>query len=76
MGEVGPSVTTWSEDGLDRGTTYYYSVAAKNDMGEGDPIMAREVKVSKEKDEGPGFDIIAVLATMMIIVPIARRRWA
>jgi titin len=76
LAEVGPGVTTWSEDGLERGTTYYYSVAAKNDVDEGEPILAREVKVPKKAEEGPGFEVIAVLATLLIIVPIIRRRRA
>ncbi len=74
IAEVGPTITTWSEDGLERGTTYYYSVAARNDVGEGEPILAREVKVPKEKDESPGFEVVAVLATLLIIVPIIMRR--
>jgi hypothetical protein len=74
VAEVGPGATTWSEDGLPRGTTYYYSVAAKNDVGEGEPILAREVPIEKKKDEGPGFEALAVLAALLIIVPVVRRR--
>ena len=75
VAEVGPAVTTWSEDGLERGTTYFYSVAAKNDVGEGEPILAREVKVEKKKDEGPGFEALFVLVALMVVIPIVRRRW-
>jgi fibronectin type 3 domain-containing protein len=74
IAEVGPGVTTWSEEGLERGTTYFYSVAAKNDVGEGEPILAREVKVEKKKDEGPGFEVLAVVIAMMLVIPMIRRR--
>jgi hypothetical protein len=67
--EVGPDITTWSEDGLERGTTYYYSVSAKNEVGEGEPILAREVKVPKEKEEGPGFGTgLMVIASLIVLV--------
>ena len=72
---LGP-VFTWTDEDVERGTTYHYSVAAINDVGEGEPFFAREVKVPKEKkDEGPGFEVIAVLAALLVLVPIVRRRW-
>jgi fibronectin type 3 domain-containing protein len=72
-GEVGPSVTTYTDEGLKRGTTYYYSVVAKNAVGEGEPIAAKEVKVQK-KEEGPGFEIVVLMASILIIAPIVNRR--
>ena len=74
VAEVGLGVTTWSEDGLERGTTYYYSVAAKNDVGEGEPILAREVKVEKKAVESPGFEVLVVVTAMMLVIPMIRRR--
>jgi hypothetical protein len=74
IAEVGPGATTWSEDGLERGTTYYYSVAAKNDVGEGEAILARGVKVPPETDESPGFEVLAVVTAMMLVIPMIRRR--
>ncbi len=75
VAEVGPGATTWSEDGLERGTTYFYSVAAKNDVGQGEPILAREVKVPKKADESPGFEAFAVLVALLVVLPIAWRKW-
>ncbi len=75
VAEVGPSVTTWSEGGLERGTTYYYSVYAKNAVGNGDPIAVREMLVPEpKKDDSPGLEVIAVLVAFILIVPVARRR--
>jgi predicted RNA-binding protein with TRAM domain len=74
VAEVGPGATTWSEEGLERGTTYFYSVAAKNDVGEGEPILAREVKVPRKADESPGFEVLVVVTAMMLVIPMIRRR--
>lgn len=74
LAEVGPGVTTWSKEGLERGITYYYSVAAKNDVGQGEPILAREIKVPKKADESPGFEALVILAAILIVIPITRRR--
>jgi PGF-CTERM protein len=72
--EVGAGVYTWSDEGLKRGTTYHYSVLAKNDVGEGEPIAAREVKVPKAKEDGPGFEVLVVVAAVMLVAAIMRRR--
>ena len=70
---LGP-VFTWTDEDVERGTTYYYSVAAINDVGEGEPFFAREVKVPKKKDEGPGFEVFVVIAAMILVIPMMRRR--
>ena len=43
-------------------------------MGEGEPILAREVMVPKKADESPGFEVLAVVTAMVLVIPMIRRR--
>jgi PGF-CTERM protein len=72
---LGP-VTSWTDEDLQRGKTYLYSVIAVNDMGEGEPVVAIEVKVPKKKaDDGPGFGLaVAITALVSLVGVMARRR--
>ena len=75
VAEVGPGVTSWTDDGLEKGTTYYYSVVAKNDVGDSEPVASEEAKVPKDKKEdSPGFGVVAVAMALLLVIPIARRR--
>jgi len=60
-------VTTFKDIDLARGKTFYYSVAARNAVGQGEPFAAIEVKVPKKPSEGPGFDAAVVLAALAAI---------
>jgi len=73
------AVTAWTDTAVERGTTYYYTVAAVNAVGQGEAFAAYEVKVSKEKekDEGPGFGAFAVgmaIAVTVLVMGSQRRR--
>jgi titin len=60
--EVG-TVLSYTDEGLERGRTYYYSVIAKNDVGQGEPSSVLDVDVKKKKD-GPGFASVGALLAM------------
>jgi hypothetical protein len=75
VAEVGPEVTSWTDEGLERGTTYFYSVFAKNEVGNGDTIDAEGVTVPKpKKEDGPGFGAMAAIVTMVIIIMLDNGR--
>ena len=57
-------VTMFTDEGLERGVTYYYSVCAVNEVGQGEPFAAFEVKVEKEKDDSPGLGAKMALAAL------------
>lgn len=62
-------VLSYTDVGLDHGKTYYYSVRAVNDVGQGAAIDPQTVKVEKEESDGDGIPIailIAVAATVVI----------
>ncbi len=66
-------VTDYTDTATVRGRTYYYSVAARNAVGQGPPFSATEVKVPKRPSDGPGFDAAVALvsiamATMLVIL--------
>jgi titin len=67
-------VTTWTDEDVERGKTYYYSVAALNVAGEGEAFAAYEVKVPPQKKDSPGFEVVLVGLALLLVVPIARRR--
>ena len=67
-------VTSFIDEGLPRGRTYHYSVAAINDVGQGEPFDVFEVKVPKKKDEGPGFTATLVLGALAATSVLALRR--
>lgn len=75
IAELGP-VTDYTDAETVRGRTYYYSIAARNAVGQGPPFTATEVKVPRKPSDGPGFDAaVAVLAiaAMLIIISSVRR---
>ena len=73
--DVGPSVVSWTDKDVKGGKTYWYTIAPKNDVGEGEPAVALEVKVPKDKDEGPGFgSLLTVLATITALALMVKRR--
>ena len=68
-------VTSYTDSGLARGRTFYYSVAAKNAIGQGEPFAAVEVKVPKKPSDGPGFDTaLALVAIAAVLVIMTRSR--
>jgi fibronectin type 3 domain-containing protein len=71
---LGP-VLEFTDEDLSRGITYYYTILAVNEEGQGEPIDTFDVKVPKKKDEGPGFTmIVAVLAMGMLSMVAASRK--
>jgi titin len=56
--------TSWTDEDVKRGTTYYYLITAVNWVGQGEPSEI-EVKVPKEKDEGPGFGMMATITATL-----------
>ena len=71
------AVTVWTDAAVERGSTYYYTVAAVNSVGQGEAFAAYEVKVPKEKEDGPGFGAIGMgvaLAAAVLVMASQRRR--
>ena len=77
LSEIGV-LLTFSDTTAKRGTTYYYTVVARNAVGQGEPFAAIEVKVPKKPSDGPGFDaavaLAAVAAVAMLALNSQRRR--
>ncbi len=68
-------VTSYTDEGVTAGTTYYYIVHASSDVGDGVRAQAVEVKVPKKPSDGPGFDAaVAVLAVVAMLIFITSRR--
>lgn len=63
---LGP-VLTWTDEDVERGQTYFYSVAAVNEAGEGEPFFAREVKVPKPKEESPGLTLLLTVTSLFVV---------
>ena len=59
---------SYTDEGLDRGKTYYYSVRAVNDVGQGDAFDPQTVKVEKEESSDGGIPIAILIAVAAIIV--------
>jgi len=71
------AVTVWTDTAVERGSTYYYTVAAINAVGQGEAFAAYEVKVPKEQKEEPGFGAIGMgiaLAAAVLVMATQRRR--
>jgi fibronectin type 3 domain-containing protein len=62
------AVTAWTDTAVERGSTYYYTVAAVNTVGQGEAFAAYEVKVPKEKEDSPG---LGFAGTAMAIIVLA-----
>jgi titin len=75
VGDIG-LVTSWTDTTAKKGTTYYYSVAAKNAVGQGDRLAAIEVKVPKAKAKTPGLEAPAALLAIsaLTLLLVGRRR--
>jgi len=69
-------VTSHTDTSAKRGTTYYYTVVAKNAVGQGEPFAAQEVKVPKAAKKSPGLEAPAALLAIaaVTLACIARRR--
>jgi len=71
------TVTAWTDTAVERGSTYYYTVSAVNAVGQGEAFAAYEVKVPKEKEDGPGFSAVGMgvaLAAAVLVIATQRRR--
>ena len=68
------AVTAWTDATVERGTPYYYTVAAVNAVGQGEALAAYEVKVPKEQEEEPGFETVGIgFAFVVVALVIASR---
>jgi len=77
VGEVGPDVDTYSDEGLERGRKFYYTVVAKNAEGLGGQPTPVDVLVEKkdEPSEGlPGFEVVVVCLGLLVALVVERRR--
>ncbi len=63
--EVDPATTNFTDDDVKPGKTYWYTVVAKNDLGDGEPVAAFKVKVPKE-EESPALGGAFVLLAMLV----------
>jgi fibronectin type 3 domain-containing protein len=75
VANLGP-VTTWTDTAVERGKTYFYTVAATNGVGQGEALTASEVNVPKETVRSPGFEAISTGAALAaaILVMASRRK--
>ena len=55
------------DEDVKRGTTYLYSVGALNEQGQREPFGEVEVKVPKQKDEGPAFGLMLTVLALMLV---------
>jgi titin len=69
------AVTAWTDITVERGKTYYYTVAAINGVGQGEAFAASEVKVPKEKAKSPGFEAVGVGLALAIVSLLIVSRW-
>jgi fibronectin type 3 domain-containing protein len=74
-------VTTYTDDGIDEGKTYYYSIAAINDVGQGEPYATWKLDVPEAEEEGMSvlpiaLAIIAVVVIVLVAVLLTRKRGA
>ncbi len=75
VAEVGPDVLNWTDGNVKQGRTYWYSVAPKNDVGEGEPSQALNVKVPKKEESPSTSAAFAVLALLFVAAAsVARLR--
>jgi hypothetical protein len=63
--EVPPTTTNFTDEDVKQGKTYWYTVVAKNDLGDGEPVAAFKVKVPKE-EESPALGGVFVLLAMLV----------
>jgi hypothetical protein len=61
-------VTTYTDSGLERGTTYHYALRAVNDIGQGEPSSTQSVKVEEEDGGGLSLPLLIALAVIAVIV--------
>jgi hypothetical protein len=63
-------VLLYLDENLEPGTTYYYTIAAVNDVGQGDHVEEVEVVVKKpkDKDNGPGFPMLMALIALALVI--------
>jgi PGF-CTERM protein len=67
-------VTSWTDEGLKRGATYYYTVVSINNQGPGEAIDEVEVKVPKKAEDSPGLGPVVALAAMVMVGLVVRRK--
>jgi predicted RNA-binding protein with TRAM domain len=64
-------VTSYVDEDVEAGKTYYYTVKAVNDVGQGDPVDPVQVKVDKvDVDEG-GFPWVYILIAVVVVGGLA-----
>ena len=75
LAEVGV-VLSYSDSAVERGRTYFYSVAAKNAAGQGERSgSAIEVKVpEKSSKDSPGVLMVTAMAALVLAGAVLRRR--
>jgi titin len=68
-------VTSWTDEDVKRGGTYYYSVSAVNDVGEGEPITPRGVKVPRQEEgDTPGMGALVALGALLTFTALSKRK--
>jgi fibronectin type 3 domain-containing protein len=74
VAEVG-LVLTYTDIGIGRGQTFYYSVVAKNRVGQSEQGDVVDVKLEQiVKDDGPGFVTMVSIMALAIAARVGRKR--
>jgi hypothetical protein len=71
LAEVG-NVLTYTDATAEKGKTYYYSVAPKSAVGDGQQAVAVSAKVPKEEG-GPGYTAIAMIIALGLVTALASK---
>ena len=64
---------SYTDEGLKRGTTYFYSVVARNGVGEGHQSEVIEIHLKERKEDTPTIGVSSILLAIALMVIIARK---
>jgi len=68
LAEVG-DVLTYTDKGVERGRTYYYSVVARSDAGDSDPAPPVRLKV-KEQWDPMGLVVVVLIVLVLVLLAL------